>query len=1210
MATGYTFIAGPASLSVNTATRKRWDFNTAIIPEILWPGEVERWLKRLIADRVDGDQINFRMTFEEADSGGLAQGHDLVASWEQRNPALIISQGDLEVRIPGPDFPGNTVRDAGETYIWRPPQADYADLIQFFFADLDTTQPVTFFLATADEPVSIDADTGDYVAAEGSFSQAAAELVKPLNSDLYCLDTDRSSTTGILASQRQRSGVKVFLEIANTLEDLSELLPDGYTARPLLLDIPEIRIDDSFFAGAGDINFRMDNRGGEFSPDQIGRYVQLWGLSYGSQKRSLFVGKINRQNSDVIRAALTASNLPVEALQRQIPGRTVSQTSFPDSRVPGTVVPIVFGRAIRHPCPHLDSSIETSLYEAAAAGDTELFISTVSEVAVGDRLYLSFGEAEQEIVTVASIDIEEPSITVTAGISNGHFEGAAVTAADVVEDYLLGEGRWSGGNFTQVFRLYHDERALPMFTCQQMVNPVALAAGDHDFALAAHLRVQFRNWYRNYFIEFLDSNDDVVGSAIIAGYDPDDNTVAINLSAAVSFSCYRLREYRFFDGSQETPHGGYAFVRLARKYQGQIHADVQGFDETDPSEVLKESFKNSSWGAGETLDFVVEDAILDYEFEGAITTRQTLGALANEIGKFRPLRIIREREQIKLKWLADEAAVLMPEDLSAYISRPRIEHLPLERRRRSVTIRYRPDLRENETSQEIVEFVGGEGAAAEVELSFVYDGETADRVAYQESQRELSRRRQVKLAVDPRMIKSDIFPGMKIRIPNSLAGTDDTDWIVTAVRVAAERRFGITARQHRSELFSYPDDRFLPGADDSYDPPTDFSKTPPEPLKNFRAETVEVSDGDNILYECVVRFTSPMENYRKAEIHVALGSAEARFATFEDPANPGKARFDLPLELQRYRVIGYSLSENGLLQGYPVEFTVNESPIADAGDDRAVGAGASVILDGSGSSDPDHDSLVFLWEQVSGTPVTINNATSEMARFTAPSTPSSHVLKFQLTVSDGETSSTDSVTVNVSPYVYIPPPPPPVEDNAPVVTITTPNQTVDGGEEISLAATVMDEDGDLDYVNWSGSGTFGTVDSADTTWRAPASTGADQRYVLELRAYDLNGNEGSAAVTIIVRRASPPRPPGNNGSEVLANGNWRANFTIPVGSTATTREIRVNRAGTISEWASASVPAGLTGVSYTTPSESVLWVEMRLCNDNECSVSTRITRDA
>ena len=962
--------------------------------------------------RVRSNGLNTCQLLGEGDSRGGFPGPDFTSEVEDNPSAFTIRAGDIEIVLPGPN--AGASQDPTEPYSWSDDVVTLAQVQAYI--DLPGPQKAETVLII-DSGVSKAFFRGSI---ETGVPVLSARVVAFQPPELYCLDPDNASTTGVLA--RGENGIKIFLELADELSGLFETLPDDQTARPLLTAIPEISIDDSFFRGAGDVTFRLDNRRGNFDDDQVGRFVQLWGLSYGREKRLLFIGRVSSQSSSPLESVLTASDLPVEALQREIPARSVDQSRFPNSRVPGVPVPVVFGRALRMRCPHLSPGIKTVLYNAAVVGDTEIFVSKVAGIAVGDKLSFSPGEAEAETGIVESIDRDEPSITLSAALTNAHAEDAVVSAADIVEDYLLGEGRWSGGNFTKIFRVYYNERALPEFTCLDRRPSATLASGDHNFKLDSQHRVQFADWYRNYFIEFIDEDGVTAGSSIIRAYNPADNTVSINLSsAAADYTCYRMREYRFFDGSQDTPHGGFAFLRLARKYQGEIRADVQGFDLTDPSEIIKECLTNETWGAGETLDFVVENDIENYDFEGALTARRRIADIVSEVGKFRPLRLLREREQMTLRYHADAAAVEMPGEESAYISPPVIQRSPLDHRRAAIAVRYRPDLRENETSQEVVESPGGVGANGELDLFFVYEMETADRVAYHEGQRELSLRRQVEFEVDPRDVSDEIFPGMKVKIPAGLAGSENTDWIVSGVRRRAETSLFIAARQYRQGLFSYPADRLLLAAEDTYDPPVDFSETPPEPLRNFRAVTETRMDGDNELFECTVSFTPPKENYSTAEIWFALGADEPYLRTEEDPANPGKARFDLPLELQSYRVVGYSVSENGRLRGYPVEVSVNQTPTADAGDDRAVAAGANVTLDGSGSSDPDNDDLTYLWEQLSGTPVVINNATSEMATFTAPSTSSTHVLEFQLTVSDGKLESVDSVVINVR--AYSPPPP-------------------------------------------------------------------------------------------------------------------------------------------------------------------------------------------
>ena len=88
------------------------------------------------------------------------------------------------------------------------------------------------------------------------------------------------------------------------------------------------------------------------------------------------------------------------------------------------------------------------------------------------------------------------------------------------------------------------------------------------------------------------------------------------------------------------------------------------------------------------------------------------------------------------------------------------------------------------------------------------------------------------------------------------------------------------------------------------------------------------------------------------------------------------------------------------------------TPAARAGADRTVAPGAAVTLDGSGSTDPEGETLSYAWMQRSGDDVALFEAASARARFTAPPAPGA--LVFRLTVADpGGLRATDEVTVRV-----------------------------------------------------------------------------------------------------------------------------------------------------------------------------------------------------
>lgn len=97
----------------------------------------------------------------------------------------------------------------------------------------------------------------------------------------------------------------------------------------------------------------------------------------------------------------------------------------------------------------------------------------------------------------------------------------------------------------------------------------------------------------------------------------------------------------------------------------------------------------------------------------------------------------------------------------------------------------------------------------------------------------------------------------------------------------------------------------------------------------------------------------------------------------------------------------------------------NQAPSANAGGNRQVNARQTVRLDGTGS-DPEGGDISFLWEQTSGATVTLSNANTRSATFTAPN--SQTTLGFQLKTTDAfGASSTDSITVSVVASATPPP---------------------------------------------------------------------------------------------------------------------------------------------------------------------------------------------
>jgi hypothetical protein len=103
---------------------------------------------------------------------------------------------------------------------------------------------------------------------------------------------------------------------------------------------------------------------------------------------------------------------------------------------------------------------------------------------------------------------------------------------------------------------------------------------------------------------------------------------------------------------------------------------------------------------------------------------------------------------------------------------------------------------------------------------------------------------------------------------------------------------------------------------------------------------------------------------------------------------------------------------NGLLPSTPA---ANQAPVADAGDDQTVVVGTELVLDGTGSNDPDGDQLMYLWRQVAGTPrLTLDRPFVVISRVTLPSDiPTPTTLTFELLAMDGRAVTRDTVDITI-----------------------------------------------------------------------------------------------------------------------------------------------------------------------------------------------------
>ena len=199
----------------------------------------------------------------------------------------------------------------------------------------------------------------------------------------------------------------------------------------------------------------------------------------------------------------------------------------------------------------------------------------------------------------------------------------------------------------------------------------------------------------------------------------------------------------------------------------------------------------------------------------------------------------------------------------------------------------------------------------------------------------------------------------------------------------------------------------------------------------------------------------------------------------------------------------------------------NTVPVADAGTAQTVLSGATVTLDGSGSSDAEGDTLIYAWSQVGGPTagITLSDATASMPTFTAPTLSigdSNVVLTFRLVVNDNGGSTEDTVVITITAPV----------NTVPIADAGT-AQSVSSGSTVTLDGSgSSDAEGDTLIYAWSqvGGPTAGITLSDSTasmpTFTAPTLSIGASNVVLTFRLV-VNDNGGSTEDTVVITITAP-----------------------------------------------------------------------------------------
>ncbi len=180
------------------------------------------------------------------------------------------------------------------------------------------------------------------------------------------------------------------------------------------------------------------------------------------------------------------------------------------------------------------------------------------------------------------------------------------------------------------------------------------------------------------------------------------------------------------------------------------------------------------------------------------------------------------------------------------------------------------------------------------------------------------------------------------------------------------------------------------------------------------------------------------------------------------------------------------------------------TPVASAGADFAVAEGDTVALDGSGSGVTGGGALGFSWVQIpGGTPVTLIGADTASPTLIAPMVaPGGETLTFQLTVTAGDESATDTVSVTI------------VNVNHTPVADAGVDQTVAEGAPVTLRGEAsFDIDNDAVGYSWVQVGGSPTValagaNSVNPTFAAPVIAAGGAPGVVATLVFELRVDDG------------------------------------------------------------------------------------------------------
>jgi len=288
-----------------------------------------------------------------------------------------------------------------------------------------------------------------------------------------------------------------------------------------------------------------------------------------------------------------------------------------------------------------------------------------------------------------------------------------------------------------------------------------------------------------------------------------------------------------------------------------------------------------------------------------------------------------------------------------------------------------------------------------------------------------------------------------------------------------------------------------------------------------------VHAGDLVQLKAVV--TGAVSRYQWTQIEgvtVNLFAANSANASFTAPQVNAQTLLRFQVEVEdSNQALAHGIAAVTVLP----QAADNQAPQVSAGANQNVIFGAHVTQIGN-ASDSDGQITNYLWTQLSGPSVSLQNANSATLSFDAPADYAHRAgasMQFQLTVKDNNNASaSDQVTITMA------------ANQAPLVN-AGPDQSVTALSSVTLNGTVSDIDTAIRSVTWSqlsGIAVTLTQNQQQASFTAPNVSQASVLTFRLLAVDDLDGNSVSDTVVITVNPPGVNNPPSvNAGSDLQVN---------------------------------------------------------------------------